>query len=58
MVQLLLSLLLHYDSHYLESSLFIGGSKFISNIDKQFYKKYNLKSDEIDYIEKTIKAME
>lgn len=40
------------------SSSDIDWSQSISGIDKQLYKKYNLTSDEIDYIEKTIKPME
>lgn len=36
----------------------IDWSKSIADIDHQLYKKYNLTSDEIDYIEKTIKPME
>lgn len=40
------------------SSSDIDWSQSISGIDKQLYKKHNLTSDEIDYIEKTIKPME
>ena len=36
----------------------IDWAKSISEIDKQFYKKYNLTQEEIDFIEKTIKPME
>lgn len=40
------------------SSSDIDWSKSISDIDQQLYKKYNLTSDEIAYIEKTIKPMQ
>lgn len=40
------------------SSSDIDWSQSITDIDRQLYKKYNLTSDEIDYIEKTIKPME
>lgn len=40
------------------SSSDIDWSQSIADIDRQLYKKYNLTSDEIDYIEKTIKPME
>lgn len=36
----------------------IDWTKNISEIDQQLYKKYNLSSEEIDYIENTIKSME
>lgn len=35
----------------------IDWSQSIADIDKQLYKKYNLTDEEIEYIEKTIKAM-
>lgn len=36
----------------------IDWSQFITDIDKQLYKKYNLSDEEIAYIESTIKPME
>jgi len=36
----------------------IDWSRFISDIDKQLYAKYNLNEDEINFIETHVKAME
>lgn len=36
----------------------IEWSQSISDTDQQLYRRYNLTSEEIDYVEKTIKLME
>lgn len=40
------------------SSSDIDWSQSIANIDKQFYKKYNLSDEEINFIETNVKEME
>lgn len=58
MTKLTKVLLSHIPLQDFTSNSDIDWSQSISDIDQQLYKKYNLKKEEIDYIEKIIKSIE